>query len=108
MEIVFMVSDELHPDEQKPLREDFVAGCQRVEDADIVAVCSAITEVEEQEGFDEMFTCGILAAFSFLTTTEGEDMHGTTLQEFMANAWKKTETRMKIEQLLESLIGGAE
>ena len=108
MEIIFMIPDELHPDKQKPLREDFVAGCERVEDADIEAICSAITEVGGEKEFDELFTCGILAAFSFLTVTEGEDMYGTTLQEFMANAWEKTAHRKAIEELLDKLMGGLE
>ncbi len=107
MNITFILLDELHK-ETPELREDFVAGCCRVEDTDTEAVCYAMTEIEKREGFDDMFTRGVIAAFSFISCPEGQDMHGTTFDEFMTNAWRKTEDHIAIERLLDKLTGGKE
>jgi len=95
-------------DESHEMREDLRAGCERVTDSDIAAICQVMTDVEEAEGFDELFTQGALAAFSFLSVPEGEEMHATTLEEFMANAWAKTRDMRAIEQLIDILMGGTE
>lgn len=103
-----IIEDEKAMDEPQPMRDDLLAGCERVTDSDIAAICHAMTDVEEAEGFDAMFTQGALAAFSFLSVPEGEEMHGTTLGEFMANAWAKTMDMRVIEKLIDILTGGAE
>ena len=91
-----------------PMREDLRAGCERITDSDIDAICTALTDAEEADGFDEAFTQGALAAFSFITVSEDEEMHGTTLGEFMANAWAKTKDMRAIEALIDILTGGEE
>ena len=107
MEIIFLLGSKREENPPK-LREDFVAGCCRVEDSDTEAICYAMTEIEEREGLDDMFTRGVVAAFSFISCPEGQDMHGTTFDEFITNAWRKTEDHIAIEQLLDKLTGGKE
>lgn len=107
MSINVIIEVEKLMNEPHEMRDDLRAGCGSIGDSDLAAICEAMTDIEEEKDIHRLFTTGALAAFSFLTCTEGSDMHGTTLEEFMANAWDKTQEMFVISALLDKLTGGA-
>lgn len=83
------------------------AGCGKLADEQVEAFCEALTDIEEEQGMHPLFTEGMLAAFSFVTCPEGEEMHGATLAEFAENAWDKARTLFIIDAVREEILGGA-